>query len=216
VGLSRHWPSGTALRLHPGDSEGGGLTGYEARVRRSSRAPGPHQRGPGERPTARDSQQKKKGTKLQFKSPTAERRHVSCVGVGGDRTHASRSGGAGYASTKDSAGMRPLPPRPPPPRGPYRPRRPTPPFPPTEELQARPAPPSRRLGRHWTALASTRKPAASEAPLEAEADLKATTTPRHPTTARRRTPPGATSKASTSTRRKQAPTAAVLSRIINC
>ncbi len=35
---------------------------------------------------------KKKGTKLtsklHFKSPTAERRHVLCVGVGGDRTHA--------------------------------------------------------------------------------------------------------------------------------
>ncbi len=30
----------------------------------------------------------KKGTKLHFKSPTAERRHVLCVGVGGDRTHA--------------------------------------------------------------------------------------------------------------------------------
>jgi hypothetical protein len=38
-----------------------------------------------------------KGTKLHFKSPTAERRHVLCVGVGGDRTHASRPGGAGYA-----------------------------------------------------------------------------------------------------------------------
>ncbi len=31
-----------------------------------------------------------KGTKLHFKSPTAERRHVLCVGVGGDRTHAAR------------------------------------------------------------------------------------------------------------------------------
>jgi hypothetical protein len=31
-----------------------------------------------------------KGTKLHFKLPTAERRHVLCVGVGGDRTHASR------------------------------------------------------------------------------------------------------------------------------
>ncbi len=29
-----------------------------------------------------------KGTKLHSKSPTAERRHVLCVGVGGDRTHA--------------------------------------------------------------------------------------------------------------------------------
>jgi hypothetical protein len=29
-----------------------------------------------------------KGTKLHFKSPTAERRHVLYVGVGGDRTHA--------------------------------------------------------------------------------------------------------------------------------
>ncbi len=38
-----------------------------------------------------------KGTKLHFKSPTAERRHVLCVGVGGDRTHASCPGGAGYA-----------------------------------------------------------------------------------------------------------------------
>jgi hypothetical protein len=38
-----------------------------------------------------------KGTKLHFKSPTAERRHVLCVGVGGDRTHASRPGGAGHA-----------------------------------------------------------------------------------------------------------------------
>ncbi len=28
-----------------------------------------------------------KGTKLHFKSPTAERRHVLCVGVGRDRTH---------------------------------------------------------------------------------------------------------------------------------
>ena len=37
------------------------------------------------------------GTKLHFKSPTAERRHVLCFGVGGDRTHASRPGGAGYA-----------------------------------------------------------------------------------------------------------------------
>jgi hypothetical protein len=39
----------------------------------------------------------KKGTKLHFKSPTAERRHVLCVGVGRDQTHASRPGGAGYA-----------------------------------------------------------------------------------------------------------------------
>jgi transposase InsO family protein len=30
----------------------------------------------------------KQGTKLHFKSPTAERRHASCVGVGRDRTHA--------------------------------------------------------------------------------------------------------------------------------
>jgi hypothetical protein len=29
------------------------------------------------------------GTKLHFKSPTAERRHVLCVGVDGDRTHAA-------------------------------------------------------------------------------------------------------------------------------
>ncbi len=29
-----------------------------------------------------------KGTKLHFKSPMADRRHVLCVGVGGDRTHA--------------------------------------------------------------------------------------------------------------------------------
>ncbi len=40
---------------------------------------------------------KVKETKLHFKSPTAERRHVLCVGVSGDRTHASRPGGAGYA-----------------------------------------------------------------------------------------------------------------------
>ncbi len=46
---------------------------------------------------------KKKGTKLHFKSPTAERRHVLCVGVGGDRTHASRPGGAGYAPFANSA-----------------------------------------------------------------------------------------------------------------
>ncbi len=39
----------------------------------------------------------RQGTKLHFKSPTAERRHVLCVRVGGDRTHASRPGGAGYA-----------------------------------------------------------------------------------------------------------------------
>ncbi len=38
-----------------------------------------------------------KGTKLHFKSPMAERRHVLCIGVGGDRTHASRPVGAGYA-----------------------------------------------------------------------------------------------------------------------
>ncbi len=35
-------------------------------------------------------------TKLHFKSPTAERRHVLCIGVGGDRIHASRPGGAGH------------------------------------------------------------------------------------------------------------------------
>ncbi len=29
---------------------------------------------------------RQKGTQLHFKSPTAERRHVLCVGVGGDRT----------------------------------------------------------------------------------------------------------------------------------
>ena len=28
-----------------------------------------------------------KATKLHFKSPKAERRHVLCVGVGGDQTH---------------------------------------------------------------------------------------------------------------------------------
>jgi hypothetical protein len=35
-------------------------------------------------------------TKLHFKSPTAEslRRHVLCVGVGGDRTHAARPQGS--------------------------------------------------------------------------------------------------------------------------
>jgi hypothetical protein len=48
-----------------------------------------------------------KGTKLHFKSPTAERRHVLCVGVGGDRTHAgplqkSRPS-AGYARPNLSA-----------------------------------------------------------------------------------------------------------------
>jgi hypothetical protein len=40
----------------------------------------------------------RKGTKLHFKSPTAGRRHVLCVGhfgVGGDRTDAPRPGGAG-------------------------------------------------------------------------------------------------------------------------
>ncbi len=37
-----------------------------------------------------------KGTKLHFKSQTAERRHVLCVGIGGDRIHASRSRGARY------------------------------------------------------------------------------------------------------------------------
>ena len=36
----------------------------------------------------------KSGTKLHFKSPTAERRHVLCVGVGGDRTHAARPQGS--------------------------------------------------------------------------------------------------------------------------
>ena len=35
--------------------------------------------------------------KLHFKSPTAERRHVPCVRDGRDRTHAARSGRAGYA-----------------------------------------------------------------------------------------------------------------------
>jgi hypothetical protein len=34
----------------------------------------------------------KKGTKLNFKSLTPEKRHVLCVGVGGDRTHVTRSG----------------------------------------------------------------------------------------------------------------------------
>jgi hypothetical protein len=34
------------------------------------------------------------GTKLHFKLLTAERRHVLCVGVGGDRTHAVRPVGA--------------------------------------------------------------------------------------------------------------------------
>jgi hypothetical protein len=36
-----------------------------------------------------------KGTKFHFKSPTAERRHVLCIGVGGDRTHSARPKGAG-------------------------------------------------------------------------------------------------------------------------
>jgi hypothetical protein len=31
-----------------------------------------------------------KGTKVHFKSPTADRRHVLCVGVGRDRTHSAR------------------------------------------------------------------------------------------------------------------------------
>ncbi len=39
----------------------------------------------------------RKGTKLHFKSPMAERRHVVCVGVGVDRTHAARPGGEWYA-----------------------------------------------------------------------------------------------------------------------
>jgi hypothetical protein len=34
---------------------------------------------------------------LHFNSPTAERRRVLCVGVGGDRTHAAHLGGAGHA-----------------------------------------------------------------------------------------------------------------------
>ena len=38
-----------------------------------------------------------KGTKLHFKSPTAERSHFLCVEVGGNRTQAARPGGAGYA-----------------------------------------------------------------------------------------------------------------------
>jgi hypothetical protein len=37
------------------------------------------------------------GTKLHFISPTAEKRHVLCVGVGGDQTLAARPKGAGYA-----------------------------------------------------------------------------------------------------------------------
>jgi hypothetical protein len=41
-----------------------------------------------------------KGTKLHFnlKSPLAERRHVLCVLVGGNGTHAARPGGARNAS----------------------------------------------------------------------------------------------------------------------
>ncbi len=35
-----------------------------------------------------------KGTKLHYKSPTAEWRYVLCVGVGGDRTHAARPQGS--------------------------------------------------------------------------------------------------------------------------
>ncbi len=46
-----------------------------------------------------------KGTKLHFISPTAERRHVLCVGVGGDRTHAARPGGAGYVAAFASTHM---------------------------------------------------------------------------------------------------------------
>jgi hypothetical protein len=45
-----------------------------------------------------------KGTKLHFKSPTAERRHVLCVGVGGDRTHASRPGGQGMRAFRQFLG----------------------------------------------------------------------------------------------------------------
>ncbi len=44
----------------------------------------------------------KKGTKLHLKLPTAERRQVLCVGIGGDLTHAARPGGAGYAGTMPS------------------------------------------------------------------------------------------------------------------
>jgi hypothetical protein len=40
------------------------------------------------RSNTRGYEHTKKGTKLHFKSPTAESRNVLCVGVGGDRTHA--------------------------------------------------------------------------------------------------------------------------------
>ncbi len=39
----------------------------------------------------------KKGTKLHFKSLTAERRHMMCFGADGDLTHAARPRGAEYA-----------------------------------------------------------------------------------------------------------------------
>ncbi len=39
-------------------------------------------------PKGTKEHQVKKGTKFHFKSPTAETRHILCVGVGGDRTHA--------------------------------------------------------------------------------------------------------------------------------
>ncbi len=38
-----------------------------------------------------------KGTNLHFESPTAERRHILCVGNGEGQTHAARLGGAAYA-----------------------------------------------------------------------------------------------------------------------
>jgi hypothetical protein len=41
-----------------------------------------------------------KRTKLHYKSPTAEWRHVLCVGVGGDRTHAARPQGSSVCPAK--------------------------------------------------------------------------------------------------------------------
>jgi hypothetical protein len=43
---------------------------------------------PGETPSILRNLSKHKGATLHFELPMAERRHVLCVGVGGDRTHA--------------------------------------------------------------------------------------------------------------------------------
>jgi hypothetical protein len=42
---------------------------------------------------------------LHFKSPTAERRRVLSVGVGGVRTHAARPGGAGCVRQRCVTGL---------------------------------------------------------------------------------------------------------------